>query len=107
MPSAEAETITSANARLVDFRQRCHWHRYGVEEVASADGMRLLRQSEQSRPDRTANTLVITERITQHNFVSGSVFRLSWHRYTGTLRDSIFVLEGLLEQEHGLNQPKL
>ena len=27
-----AETITSANARLVDFRQRCHWHRYGVEE---------------------------------------------------------------------------
>ncbi|WP_407228295.1 Tn3 family transposase [Escherichia coli] len=36
-----------------------------------------------------------------------SVFRLSWHRYTGTLRDSIFVLEGLLEQETGLNPTEI
>jgi TnpA family transposase len=31
------------------FRQRCHWHRYGVAEVASADGMRFV------TPVRTIN----------------------------------------------------
>nr|BBC45038.1 transposase [Escherichia coli] len=52
-----AETITSANARLVDFQQRCHWHRYGVEEKWHLQmECALLRQSEQSMPDRTANT---------------------------------------------------
>ncbi len=44
------------------FRQRCHWHRYGVEEKWHLQmECALLRQSEQSMPDRTANTLVITE----------------------------------------------
>ncbi len=42
----------------------------------------LLRQSEQSMPDRTANTLVITEGSPVQLCVR-SVFRLSWHRYTG------------------------
>ncbi len=42
----------------------------------------LLRQSEQSMPDRTANTLVITEDHLVQLCVR-SVFRLSWHRYTG------------------------
>ncbi|WP_410376055.1 Tn3 family transposase [Enterobacter sp. CPE_E222] len=33
---------TSAHARLVDFQATLlYWHRYGVEEVASADGMRF------------------------------------------------------------------
>ena len=70
--------------------------------MASADGMRFVRQSEQSMPDRTANTLVITEDHPVQLCVR-SVFRLSWHRYTGDAEDSIFVLEGLLEQETGLN----
>ncbi len=65
------------------FRQRCHWHRYGVEEKWHLQmECALLRQSEQSMPDRTANTLVITEGSPVQLCVR-SVFRLSWHRYTG------------------------
>ncbi len=78
-----AETITSANADWLIFRQRCHWHRYGVEEKWHLQmECALLRQSEQSMPDRTANTLVITEGSLVQLCVR-SVFRLSWHRYTG------------------------
>lgn len=89
------------------FRQRCHWHRYGVEEKWHLQmECALLRQSEQSMPDRTANTLVITEDHLVQLCVR-SVFRLSWHRYTGDAEDSIFVLEGLLEQETGLNPTEI
>ncbi|WP_407228280.1 Tn3 family transposase [Escherichia coli] len=70
-----AETITSANARLVDFQATLPLAQiWGGGEVASADGMRLLRQSEQSMPDRTANTLVITE---------GSPVQLVSDQYSG------------------------
>ncbi len=74
--------------------------------MASADGMcALLRQSEQSMPDRTANTLGNNRGITVQLCVRS--FRLSWHRYTGDAEDSIFVLEGLLEQETGLNPTEM
>ena len=59
-----AETLVSANARLVDFQSTLELAgRWGGGEVASADGIVV----------------------------------------PGTLRDSIFVLEGLLEQQTGLN----
>ncbi len=66
----------------------------------------LLRQSEQSMPDRTANTLVITEDH-WYNFVSDQYSGFHGIVIPGTLRDSIFVLEGLLEQETGLNPTEI
>ncbi len=78
-----AETITSANARLVDFQATLPLAQiWGGGEVASADGMRFVTPVRQSMPDRTANTLVITEGSLVQLCVR-SVFRLSWHRYTG------------------------
>lgn len=89
------------------FRQRCHWHRYGVEEKWHLQmECALLRQSEQSMPDRTANTLVITEG-SPYNFVSDQYSGFHGIVIPGTLRDSIFVLEGLLEQETGLNPTEI
>lgn len=57
-----AETITSASARLVDFQATLPLAQIWVEEKWYLQmECALLRQSEQSMPDRTANTLVITE----------------------------------------------
>jgi hypothetical protein len=54
-----AETLVSANARLVDFQSTLelagHW---GGGEVASADGMRFVTPVKTSIPDRTENILV-------------------------------------------------
>ncbi len=89
------------------FRQRCHWHRYGVEEKWHLQmECALLRQSEQSMPDRTANTLVITEGSPVQLCVR-SVFRLSWHRYTGDAEGLYLCAGGLLEQETGLNPTEI
>ncbi len=65
------------------FRQRCHWHRYGVEEKWHLQmECALLRQSEQSMPDRTANTLKGNNKRILVQLCPISI-RLSWHRYTG------------------------
>lgn len=58
-----AETITSANASLVDFLATLPLAQvWGGGEVASADGIRFVTPVRTiSMPDRTANTLVITE----------------------------------------------
>ncbi|VUJ29377.1 transposase [Klebsiella pneumoniae] len=88
------------------FRQRCHWHRYGVEEKWHLQmECALLRQSEQSMPDRTANTFN-NRGITWYNFVSDQYSGFHGIVIPGTLRDSIFVLEGLLE-ETGLNPTEI
>ncbi len=102
-----AETITSANARLVDFQATLPLAQiWGGGEGHLQMECALLRQSEQSMPDRTANTLVITEG-SRYNFVSDQYSGFHGIVIPGTLRDSIFVLEGLLEQETGLNPTEI
>ncbi len=102
-----AETITSANARLVDFQATLPLAQiWGGGEVASADGMRFV------TPVRTINAgpnrkYFGNNRGSLVQLCVRSVFRLSWHRYTGDAEDSIFVLEGLLEQETGLNPTEI
>ncbi|MGK4397521.1 Tn3 family transposase [Escherichia coli] len=99
-----AETITSANARLVDFQATLPLAQiWGGGEVASADGMRFV------TPVRTINAgpnrkyFGNNRGITWYNFVSDQYSGFHGIVIPGTLRDSIFVLEGLLEQETGLN----
>ncbi len=103
-----AETITSANARLVDFQATLPLAQiWGGGEVASADGMRFVTpvRTINAGPNRKyfGNNRGITVQLCVR-----SVFRLSWHRYTGDAEGlSIFVLEGLLEQETGLNPTEI
>lgn len=60
-------------------------------EVASADGMRFV------TPVKTVNS-------GPNRKYFGSGRGITWYNFvSGTLRDSIFVLEGLLEQQTGLN----
>lgn len=99
-----AETLTKANAKLVDYQSMLSLARkWGGGEVASADGMRFV------APIRTINAgpnrkyFGSSRGITWYNFVSDQFSGFHGIVIPGTLRDSIFVLEGLLEQQTGLN----
>ena len=99
-----AETLVKANAKLVDYQSTLYLARkWGGGEVASADGMRFV------TPVRTINAgpnrkyFGSNRGITWYNFVSDQFSGFHGIVIPGTLRDSIFVLEGLLEQQTGLN----
>lgn len=98
------ETLILANARLVDYQSTLSLARkWGGGEVASADGMRFI------APVRTINAgpnkkyFGSSKGITWYNFMSDQYSGFHGIVIPGTLRDSIFVLEGLLEQQTGLN----
>ena len=97
-----AETLTRANARLVDYQAKIPLaKRWGGGEVASADGLRFV------VPVRTLNAgpnpkYFIGKGITYYNFTSDQFTGFHGIVIPGTLRDSLFILEGLLEQQTSL-----
>lgn len=99
-----AETLVSANVRLVDFQSTLelagHW---GGGEVASADGMRFVMPVKTVNSGPNRKYFGSGRGITWYNFVSDQYSGFHGIVVPGTLRDSIFVLEGLLEQQTGLN----
>lgn len=103
-----AETLVKANAKLVDYQSTLSLARkWGGGEVASADGMRFV------TPIRTINAgpnrkyFGSSRGITWYNFISDQFSGFHGIVVPGTLRDSIFVLEGLLEQQTGLNPAEI
>ncbi|MCJ7601819.1 MAG: Tn3 family transposase [Desulfobulbaceae bacterium] len=103
-----AETLVRANARLVDHQSTLPLaNKWGGGEVASADGLRFV------TPIRTINSgpnrkyFGSKRGITWYNFVSDQYSGFHGIVVPGTLRDSIFVLEGLLEQQTGLNPTEI
>lgn len=103
-----AETLVRANARLVDYQSTLTLvKKCGSGEVASADGMRLV------TPIRTINAgpnrkyFPSGKGITWYNFLSDQFSGFHGIVVPGTLRDSIFVLEGLLERQTGLNPKEI
>ncbi|HCD8092506.1 TPA: Tn3 family transposase, partial [Escherichia coli] len=99
-----AETLVSANARLVDFQSTLELsERWGGGEVASADGMRFVTPVKTLNSGPNRKYFGSGRGITWYNFVSDQYSGFHGIVIPGTLRDSIFVLEGLLEQQTGLN----
>jgi TnpA family transposase len=103
-----AETLVRANARLVDHQATLSLARkWGGGEVASADGMRFV------TPVRTINAgpnrkyFGPHRGITWYNFTSDQFSGFHGIVIPGTLRDSIFLLEGLLEQQTGLKPTEI
>ena len=103
-----AETLVRANARLVDHQATLALAKtWGGGEVASADGMRFV------APVRTLNAgpnrkyFGSGRGITWYNFVSDQYSGFHGIVIPGTLRDSMFVLDGLLEQQTGLNPTEI
>lgn len=99
-----AETITRSNARLVEAQTRIPTaHAWGGGEVASADGLRFV------TPVRTVNSgpnskyFGAGRGITYYNFTSDQFTGFHGIVTPGTLRDSMVLLAGLLEQQTCLN----
>lgn len=98
-----AATLIRANARLVDAQAGIPLARmWGGGEVASADGLRFV------VPVRTINAgpnrkyFHIARGVTYYNFTSDQFTGFHSIVIPGTLRDSLFVLEGLLEHQTSL-----
>ncbi len=99
-----AEPLVSANARLVDFQSTLELaRRWGGGEVASVDGMRFVTPVKTVNSGPNRKYFGSGRGITWYNFVSDQYSGFHGIVVPGTLRDSIFVLEGLLEQQTGLN----
>jgi TnpA family transposase len=99
-----AETLTRANARLVDRQTTLPLaQRWGGGEVASADGLRFV------VPVRTLNAgpnrkyCHAHRGVTYYNFTSDQFTGFHAIVIPDTLRDSMFILDGLLEHQTRLH----
>ncbi len=98
-----AETLVRANARLVDAQAAIPLARaWGGGEVASGDGLRFV------VPVRTVNAgpnpkyFGVGRGLTLLNFTSDQFSGFHQIVIPGTIRDSLYILEGLLEQQTSL-----
>ncbi len=99
-----AETLVTANTRLVDHQSTIPLARaWGGGEVASADGMRFVTAVRTLNSGPNRKYFGSGRGITWYNFLSDQYSGFHGIVVPGTLRDSIFVLEGLLEQQTGLS----
>jgi TnpA family transposase len=102
------DTLSRANARLVNYQATIPLAQaWGGGEVASADGLRFM------VPLRTLNAgpnpkyFGTGRGITLVNYTSDQFSGFKNVVVTGTMRDSLVVLEGLLNQETGLHPKEL
>lgn len=103
-----AETLVSANARLVDYQSTLPLaQKWGGGEVASADGMRFIAPVRTVHAEPNRKYFGSSRGITWYNFISDQHSGFHGVVVPGTLRDFIFVLEGLLEQQTGLNPTEI
>jgi len=103
-----ADTITAANARLVDAQADIPLARaWGGGDVASADGLRFV------VPVRTLNAgpnpryFGPGRGVTYLNFLSDQFAGFHAIVVPGTLHDSLYILDGLLEQQTALDPHEL
>ena len=103
-----AETLTRANAKLVEYQSVIPLvHHWGSGDVASADGLRFV------TPVRTINSgpnpkyFGYERGITYYNFTSDQYTGFHGIVVPGTIRDSVFILQGLLEQQTSLEPTEI
>ncbi|WP_367605643.1 Tn3 family transposase [Legionella sp. W05-934-2] len=103
-----AETLARANARLVDYQSTIPLaKKWGGGEVASADGMRFVTSVRTVNAGPNRKYFGSSKGITWYNFISDQFSGFHGIVVPGTLRDSIFILEGLLEQQTSLNPTEI
>ncbi len=104
-----AETLIAANARLVDYQSSLPLaNRWGGGDVASADGLRFVTRAKTIYSGPNPKYFPKGGRgITWYNFMSDQFSGFHGIVIPGTLRDSIYVLEGLLEQQTGLRPTEI
>jgi TnpA family transposase len=98
-----AETITRANARLVDYQAQIPLAQaWGGGEVASADGLRFVVPVRTLNAGPNSKYFNADRGVTYYNFTSDQFTGFHAIVVPGTIRDSLFILEGLLEQQTSL-----
>src|SRR5680860_790193 len=97
------ETLTMANSKLVDHQSTLSLvNKWGGGMVASADGMRFVTPVETISSGYNRKYFGSNRGITWYNFLSDQYSGFHGIVVPGTLRDSMFILDGLLEQQTGL-----
>jgi TnpA family transposase len=96
-----AETLARANARLVAYHSELPLARiWGGGEVASVDGLRFVVPVPSVHAGRNPKYYGLAGRgVTYLNYVSDQFSGFHAIVVPGTLRDSMFILDGLLEQQ--------
>ncbi|MCU5276348.1 transposase [Bacillus cereus] len=93
-----AETLSEANANLVDSHSQLHLaNMWGGREIASADGLRFI--------TRVKSIHFGSGGVTNYNYTSNQFTGLHGLVIPGTIRDSLYLLQFVLEQNTNL-QPK-
>ena len=103
-----AETLVESNACLVNAQKAVPIvQSWGGGEVASADGLRFVVPVKTLNAGPNRKYFSTGRGITYYNFVSDLFAGFHGLVVTGTLRDSLVVLVGLLEQRTGLRPREL
>jgi TnpA family transposase len=98
-----AETLIRANAQLVDAQAKIPLAQaWGGGDVASADGLRFVVPVRSVNAGPNSKYFGTGRGITYYNFTSDQFTGFHGIVIPGTLRDSLFILEGLLEQQTSL-----
>jgi TnpA family transposase len=98
------ETLIIANAKLVDYQAKLSLaNKWGSGMVASADGMRFVTPIETVNSGYNRKYFGPNKGVTWYNFVSDQFSGFHGIVVPGTLRDSMFILDGLLEQQTSLS----
>jgi TnpA family transposase len=103
-----AETLTQANARLVDYHTKLPLAKaWGGGEVASADGMRFVVPVRTINAGPNSRYFGVGRGVTYYNFTSDQFTGFHAIVIPGTLRDSLYILDGLLEQQTSLRPTQI
>ncbi|PGR56526.1 Tn3 family transposase [Bacillus cereus] len=101
-----AETITQANNILVSYHSRMRLAQLlGRGEVASADGLRFITPDKAAHSGANPKYFGVGRGVTYYNYTSDQFTGLHGIVIPGTIRDSLRLLELVLEQSTEL-QPK-
>jgi TnpA family transposase len=103
-----AETLAQANACLVDCQTKnLLAQQWGGGEVASADGMRFVTPVQTIHAGPNRKYFGAERGITYYNFSTDQYAGFHNIVIPGTLRDSIYILAGLLEQQTSLRPQEI
>jgi TnpA family transposase len=100
------ETLTKANAALVAYNAQLELAKvWGGGEVASADGLRFVTPVKTINSGANPKYFGSGRGVTYYNFTSDQFTGFHGIVIPGTIRDSLYLLEGVLEQQTTL-KPK-
>jgi TnpA family transposase len=103
-----ADTITNANARLVDVHAALPLTKaLGAAELASADGLRFVVPVRSVHAAANPKYFGRGKGVTYINYTSAGSIGFFGFVVPGTLRDSMVILDGLLEQQTSLQPTTL